>query len=122
MTYPNVESVTVCNTVEEQNPRTDLRMFTYLLNDETSEEETIQQDGDEIQVANHWLLPTRDFHGMWESLIYEDDLKHDLLSFMQTTMLFSRKKVNTNLIACNRWVKHYDGVKYLIIFIKNQNY
>ncbi|KXJ75937.1 hypothetical protein RP20_CCG010685 [Aedes albopictus] len=102
--YPNVESITICNGLEEQNPRTDLRMFTYLLNDEASEEETIQQDGDEIQIANHWLLPTRDFHGMWESLIYEEDMKHELLSFVQTTMLFSQKKVNPNLIACNRLI------------------
>ncbi|XP_062563215.1 pachytene checkpoint protein 2 homolog [Armigeres subalbatus] len=102
--YPNVESVTICNPLEEQNLRTDLRMFIYQLNDESSEEETIRQDGDEVQIANHWLLPARDFHGIWESLIYEEDLKHDLLSFMQTTMLFSRKKVNSNLIACNRLI------------------
>lgn len=102
--YANVESVMVCNEISEQTPRTDLQLYMYVLNEEACEGETIQQDGDEIQIANHWLLPTRDFHGLWESLIYDDNLKYDLLSYMQTTMLFARKNVNVNLISCNRLI------------------
>ncbi|XP_065084459.1 pachytene checkpoint protein 2 homolog [Ochlerotatus camptorhynchus] len=102
--YANVESIMVCNEILEQTPRTDLQLHIYLLNEEACEGETIQQDGDEVQIANHWLLPARDFHGQWESLIYDDHLKYDLLSYMQTTMLFARKNVNVNLISCNRLI------------------
>lgn len=102
--YVNVESIMVCNDISEQTPRSDLQVYIYTLNEEACEGETIQQDGDEIQIANHWLLPTRDFHGLWESLIYDDNLKYDLLSYMQTTMLFARKNVNVNLISCNRLI------------------
>ncbi|XP_058825609.1 pachytene checkpoint protein 2 homolog [Topomyia yanbarensis] len=102
--YPNVDSVMICDRITESTPRNNLCVITYLLRDETGEEETIEQDGDEIQIANHWMLPAREFHGMWESLIYDECLKDDLMSFMQTTMLFSRKNVNPNLIACNRLI------------------
>lgn len=102
--FANVESIMVCNEILEKTPRTDLQLYIYLLNEEDCEGETIQQDGDEVQIANHWLLPSKDFHGLWESLIYDDNLKYDLLSYMQTTMLFARKNVNVNLISCNRLI------------------
>lgn len=94
----------VCDEITEMTPRTNLCLYTYLLSEGTGEEETVQQDGDEVQISNHWLLPAREFHGLWESLVYEDDLKDDLLSFVQTTMLFSKKMVNANLVACNRLI------------------
>ncbi|XP_055546823.1 pachytene checkpoint protein 2 homolog [Wyeomyia smithii] len=101
---PKVESVMVCNEITENTPRTDLQLYTYQLHDGSGEEETIEQDGDEVQIANHWLLPAREFHGLWESLLFEGTIKEDLLSFMQTTMLFSKQNVNSNLVACNRLV------------------
>lgn len=30
---------------------------------------------DETSASNHWLLPTREYHGLWESLFFEDGLK-----------------------------------------------
>ncbi|XP_058453059.1 pachytene checkpoint protein 2 homolog [Malaya genurostris] len=104
VSYPNVANVMICDKITENTPRTDLCLYTYLLLEGTGEEEIIEQDGDEIQIANHWLLPAKEFHGLWESLIYDEGLKDDLLSFIKTTMLFSRKNVNTNLIACNRLI------------------
>lgn len=92
----------VCNEITAKTSLSDLRLYTYHLCDGTGEEETIQQDGDEVQIANHWLLPAREYHGLWESLVYDGNMKEDLLSFMQTTMLFSRKNVNSNLVSCNR--------------------
>uniref|UniRef100_A0A1Q3EVE1 Putative thyroid receptor-interacting protein 13 n=1 Tax=Culex tarsalis TaxID=7177 RepID=A0A1Q3EVE1_CULTA len=102
---PNVERVTLCDQLLEHAPRSNLKFYTYTLQDGEAEQETIDdQGGDEIQIANHWLLPAREFHGLWESLIYEDSLKENLLSFVHTTALFSQKAVNANLIACNRLV------------------
>ncbi|XP_055610487.1 LOW QUALITY PROTEIN: pachytene checkpoint protein 2 homolog [Uranotaenia lowii] len=101
---PSVVDVMVCSELNEFTPRTDLRAYTYTLHESLEEEETLQQDGEEIQIANHWMLPAREFHGLWSSLIFEDGLKEDLLSFVYTTMMFSRKGVNSNLISCNRLV------------------
>ncbi|KAJ9588802.1 hypothetical protein L9F63_017913 [Diploptera punctata] len=59
------------------------------------------QEGD-ISAANHWILPSVDFHGLWESLIYDSTIKENLLSFVETTLLFSDSKVDTNIISWNR--------------------
>lgn len=101
---PSVESVTLCDPLLERAPRSNLNIYSYSLNEGEGEQETINQGGDEVQIANHWLLPAREFHGLWESLIYEESLKENLLSFMKTTALFSEKNVNSNLISCNRLV------------------
>uniref|UniRef100_A0A8D8D012 Pachytene checkpoint protein 2 homolog n=1 Tax=Culex pipiens TaxID=7175 RepID=A0A8D8D012_CULPI len=104
VTDPNVERVTLCDELLEHAPRSNLKIYSYTLHEGEGEQETIEQGGDEVQIANHWLLPAREFHGLWDSLIYEDSLKENLLSFMHTTALFSQKNVNANLIACNRLV------------------
>lgn len=33
------------------------------------------KNGEEQAAANHWVLPSSDFHGLWDSLIYEDGIK-----------------------------------------------
>ncbi|KAL1401302.1 hypothetical protein pipiens_006718 [Culex pipiens pipiens] len=79
VTDPNVERVTLCDELLERAPRSNLKIYSYTLHDGEGEQETIEQGGDEVQIANHWLLPAREFHGLWDSLIYEDSLKENLL-------------------------------------------
>lgn len=35
-------------------------------------------DGQEIPAAQHWVLPSQDFHGLWENLVYESNLKENV--------------------------------------------
>jgi len=44
---------------------------------------------EEVPAATHWQLPSAEFHGLWDTLIYDSDVKRQLLNFVQTTMLFS---------------------------------
>ena len=39
-----------------------------------------QGDGQEndITAANHWILPSIDFYGLWESLIYDSTIKENV--------------------------------------------
>ncbi|KAM3614413.1 uncharacterized protein V6R79_013838 [Siganus canaliculatus] len=62
------------------------------------------EDDEELSAANHWLLPAAEFHGIWESLVYEDGLKDQLLDYVTTTIYFSDKNVDSNLISWNRVV------------------
>ena len=32
---------------------------------------TEELDDEELAAANHWLLPSTDFHGMWDSLVFD---------------------------------------------------
>jgi len=59
---------------------------------------------EEISAANHWILPAQEFHGMWENLIFDSDVKQQLLNYAQTTLLFSDKLVDANIISWNRVV------------------
>ena len=58
-----------------------LKLYVYRLTQESAATETIQTESDEMAAASHWILPSSEFHGMWESLIYESDIKENVKSF-----------------------------------------
>uniref|UniRef100_A0A2P2IE83 Pachytene checkpoint protein 2 homolog n=1 Tax=Hirondellea gigas TaxID=1518452 RepID=A0A2P2IE83_9CRUS len=69
--------------------------------------EELQGVGDDpegIPAATQWLLPSADFHGLWDSLIYDTDIKDQLLRFVSTALLFSDRGVDKNIISWNRVV------------------
>ena len=41
-----------------------------------------------------WSLPSLGFDGLWESLLFEDDVKHKLLRYVATAMRFSQLRVD----------------------------
>ena len=59
--------------------------------DEEAAEETAGGEGDdEGSVAfQMFLLPAREFEGLWETLLYETDIKERLLRYVATAMRFS---------------------------------
>mgnify|MGYP001253130978 CR=1 FL=1 len=59
---------------------------------------------DEIATYREWTLPSRDFHGLWESLVFDTDVKRRLTRYAGNALLFSERGVNPNLIAWNRVV------------------
>lgn len=39
-------------------------------------------DAESVTTSNHWMLPNAEFHGLWESLIYDEGIKENVnLSF-----------------------------------------
>lgn len=63
-------------------------------------------DGEEGQMnaATVTELPSAGLEGVWESLIYADDVKRKLLRYIKSTLLFADAAVDANVIACNRVV------------------
>ncbi|WFD37043.1 hypothetical protein MCUN1_003935 [Malassezia cuniculi] len=49
-------------------------------------------------------LPSRALDGLWESLIYSDRVKWDLLEYIHTTLVFGDAQVDPHVIGCNRLV------------------
>lgn len=84
-----------------------LEFIYYEFSDQGPEMEAIQSHDDE-QVASsvHWILPNKEdgFHGLWESLVYDDNLKENLLDFAETMLLFSRMNIDQNIVSCNRLI------------------
>ncbi|XP_047139872.1 pachytene checkpoint protein 2 homolog isoform X1 [Hydra vulgaris] len=59
-------------------------------------------DEDELSAASHWILPATEFQGMWESLVFDVEVKQQLLNYASTTLLFSDRAVDSNIISWNR--------------------
>ncbi len=85
------------------NNEAELIVNAYQLNQEGGAEE-MADDESETAACKQWILPSSDFHGMWDTLIFDDDIKTNLLQYAETTMLFSDRMVNSNLISWNRCV------------------
>ncbi|XP_015273207.1 PREDICTED: pachytene checkpoint protein 2 homolog [Gekko japonicus] len=107
----NVQSVAVVDTelkLKERQPiyLSDCNLFIHIfhLNEEGPSTENLEEENENIIAANHWVLPAAEFHGLWESLVYEHEVKSDLLDYVTTTLLFSDRNVNSNLISWNRVV------------------
>ena len=72
--------------------------------DEFSAADPSAEEGDETTAASVSELPNRSLDGVWDSLIYEDDIKSKLLNYIYTTLLFSDANVDFNLVSWNRVV------------------
>ncbi|GKV25994.1 hypothetical protein SLEP1_g35361 [Rubroshorea leprosula] len=71
-----------------------------------SEEGPCEEFNGEGQLSsfNEWILPAKEFDGMWESLIYESGLKQRLLRYAASALLFTEKGVDPFLVSWNRIV------------------
>ncbi|KAK1294475.1 hypothetical protein QJS10_CPA16g00412 [Acorus calamus] len=59
--------------------------------------------GDEMLSSfNEWVLPAKEYDGLWESLIYETGLKQRLLRYAASALLFTEKGVDPCLVSWNR--------------------
>ncbi|CAL8088221.1 unnamed protein product [Orchesella dallaii] len=82
-------------------------IYVYELDLEGEEAEYMgDNDEEEGQSASshHWLLPSRSFHGLWESLIFESDIKCKLVDYVKTAVMFSTKGVSPALVSWNKVV------------------
>uniref|UniRef100_A0AAY3ZXA8 Pachytene checkpoint protein 2 homolog n=1 Tax=Denticeps clupeoides TaxID=299321 RepID=A0AAY3ZXA8_9TELE len=101
----NVDSVAIADpergTIDLKGCNLTVHIFT--LNNDGLSTLNLEED-EELSAANHWLLPAAEFQGIWESLVFEDGVKTQLLDYVSTTIFFSDKNVNSNLITWNRVV------------------
>uniref|UniRef100_A0A1A9UCP2 AAA+ ATPase domain-containing protein n=1 Tax=Glossina austeni TaxID=7395 RepID=A0A1A9UCP2_GLOAU len=59
-------------------------------------------DSESIPASNHWLLPSSQFMGLWENLLFEPGLKESLLKFALSALALAQHQVDPNVLACNR--------------------
>nr|XP_023680059.1 pachytene checkpoint protein 2 homolog isoform X2 [Paramormyrops kingsleyae] len=101
----HVESVSI---VDAERQQIDLRscclsMYIFTLHDDGPSTLNLEE-AEDLSAAHHWLLPSAEFHGIWESLVYENGVKTQLLDYVSTMIFFSDKNVDSNLVAWNRVV------------------
>ncbi|XP_063054936.1 pachytene checkpoint protein 2 homolog isoform X2 [Engraulis encrasicolus] len=101
----NVESVAIVDAEREpiDLKNCNLTVYVYSLSEDEPSMLALEE-GQELSAASSWLLPAAEFHGIWESLVYDGEVKTQLLDYVSTTIFFSDKNVDSNLIAWNRVV------------------
>ena len=87
-------------------PASTATVHVHRMYDEEAAEESAGGEGDdEGSVAfQMFLLPAREFEGLWETLLYETDIKQRLLRYVATAMRFSEMGIDSRVIAWNRVV------------------
>jgi len=56
----------------------DMLYHVYQLDSECQRTEIMEGDGEELPAASHWILPSAEFHGLWENLIYDSTIKENV--------------------------------------------
>ena len=80
-----------------------VHLYLHSLYDEEPAEETAE--GDESTVAfQMWSLPALPFDGLWETLLFEEDVKKRLLRYVSSSVHFASMQVDSQVIAWNRVV------------------
>lgn len=51
-----------------------LQISIFQLHEDGPAAEELEGD-EELAAANHWLLPSKDFSGLWENLVFDRDIK-----------------------------------------------
>ena len=100
----NIEYVRVCEdrTAATHLPSVNTFYKCYKLVTLGPETEEICQEGEEeIRAAQ---LPNSEYQGVWENLIYDTDIKRELLKFVSTSLLLSDRGVDGGIVTCNRVV------------------
>ncbi|KIJ26990.1 hypothetical protein M422DRAFT_105855, partial [Sphaerobolus stellatus SS14] len=103
-----VASETACPYHILPTSQAELIVHVYQPSDEEAAEEMTSAGadtgGEEIMAASVCELPSRNIEGLWESLIYPDDVKSKLLNYIYATLVFSDADVDFNIVSWNRVV------------------
>ncbi|TNN06920.1 Pachytene checkpoint protein 2 [Schistosoma japonicum] len=70
-------------------------------------QELIEFGSESINGGTTWLLPSAEMLGLWESLIFDTDIKLNLLQYAQTALLFADREVSSSVISWNRVILLY---------------
>ncbi|KAH9853738.1 P-loop containing nucleoside triphosphate hydrolase protein [Lenzites betulinus] len=97
-----------CPTSSLPIEQTALQIHVYQPTDTDAFEELTSGSGrgedEQIMAASVCELPSMSWEGLWDSLIYSDDVKSRLLDYIYATVVFSDADVDFNVVSWNRVV------------------
>ncbi|XP_035224556.1 pachytene checkpoint protein 2 homolog [Stegodyphus dumicola] len=99
----HVNSISVYEDFEIPTNGTYPKIFYHIYRFNSSAPEMEELDDDQ-RISTNWILPTQEFHGLWDSLIYDSGVKDELLNYVSTALHFSEQCVDPNIVSCNRVV------------------
>ncbi|EPY84988.1 thyroid receptor-interacting protein 13 [Camelus ferus] len=92
----NVQSVSIVDTelkVKDSQPidlsACTIALHIFQLNEDGPSSENLEEETENIIAANHWVLPAAEFHGLWDSLVYDVEVKSHM-DFWECCLLAAR--------------------------------
>lgn len=104
---PSIKYIRVCSNVDEKYKVNVLKekvfknYHIYQLWEDHPQVDSLEGENEEVPASLNWCLPNVAFEGLWESLILENGLKEQLMSYVQTTLLYSSHQVNAKVVHWN---------------------
>lgn len=80
--------------------------YFYRAWENSPEVDSLDDENDEVPASLNWCLPNASLEGLWESLVLEEGIKKQLMSYVQTILEYSSRNVNPNIV-------HWNGVVLL---------
>ncbi|EIN10675.1 AAA-domain-containing protein [Punctularia strigosozonata HHB-11173 SS5] len=102
-----VFSESYVHTVSIPIDRCELDIHVYQAFEDDVFEETISADENvdsNVSAASVCTLPNKSWEGLWDNLIYSDDIKMSLLDYIYATVVLSDARVDFNIVTWNRVV------------------
>lgn len=87
--------------IELPSPKISVRYYVYQVCDDTPQVDSVDEEEEDVPASLNWQLPNAEFEGLWESLILEDGMKDKLISYVQTTLLYSQNRVSAQVVRWN---------------------
>lgn len=104
-----ITRITVCDLMNGQKVsfwQADLFIHLFSLVDQQAESDYLEGEED-LPVAEQTELPNKYLQGLWESIIVDESIKSQLLSFSCTSILFAEASIDPNIIAWNKMLLLY---------------
>ncbi|KAF8318230.1 hypothetical protein DL93DRAFT_2076246 [Clavulina sp. PMI_390] len=106
----NIDLIRVAESTYQQNVLMvedavfDIHVYQPSESDVLEEFSNGQGEDDDVTAAGVHELPNRSFDGLWDTLIYPDDIKPKLLNYIYATLVLSDAEVDFNIVSWNRVV------------------
>ncbi|KAL3127401.1 Pch2p like AAA ATPase [Cryptosporidium hominis] len=90
----------------------DFNIYIYQLNEKSEEEyymesNTSDEKNTDPPIWKYWSLPNIEFHGLWDVLHYENNLKQQLIDYTSTSLILSDCQIDFNVINWNHLILLY---------------
>ena len=73
-------------------------------NNRNDDDDDDGEGADGMVQYSHWDLPNQVFDGLWENLLLPVGTRSQLLNYINTAILFSKRGVNSNIVSVNRLI------------------
>ncbi|KAI8855005.1 P-loop containing nucleoside triphosphate hydrolase protein [Chytridium lagenaria] len=103
----NVEAIRVCEAEGTTNTSLygmpfSVHVYSYFDGEEEPIVDNDADDSDNTISSTLLSLPSLSLEGLWESLIFDEDILSKLLNYVSTSVLFADREVDSNIISFNK--------------------